>query len=125
MSVLTGIASECQQTRSQLQNRDTAMRMLRARLYQSMMGKETEQRLTARKQQVGTRSQAERIRTYNFSQDRVTDHRTGYTTRDIKEFMKGGEELEELISDLLEHSEQEALLEAVEISSFVTGQPAD
>ncbi|XP_054915237.1 peptide chain release factor 1, mitochondrial [Poeciliopsis prolifica] len=121
----TGITSECQQTRSQLQNRDTAMRMLRARLYQSMMGKETEQRHTARKQQVGTRSQAERIRTYNFSQDRVTDHRTGYTTRDIKEFMRGGEELEELISDLLEHSEQEALLEAVEISSSVTGQAAD
>lgn len=86
------------------------MQMLRVRLYQSMMGKETEQRHTARKQQVrdalyrncslsylspvvlnshvlrqvGTRSQSERIRTYNFSQDRVTDHRTGYSTRDIK-----------------------------------------
>ncbi|KAM4710909.1 peptide chain release factor 1, mitochondrial [Anableps anableps] len=121
----TGITAECQQTRSQLQNRDTAMRVLRARLYQSVMGKETEQRHTARKQQVGTRSQAERIRTYNFSQDRVTDHRTGYTTRDIKEFMRGGEELEELISDLLEHSEREAVLEAVEISGWVKGQPAD
>lgn len=60
------------------------MRVLKARLYQGMMGKETEQRHTARKQQVGTRSQSERIRTYNFSQDRVTDHRTGYVTRDIK-----------------------------------------
>ncbi|MED6261505.1 Peptide chain release factor 1, mitochondrial [Ataeniobius toweri] len=80
----TGITAECQQSRSQLQNKDTAMRVLRAKLYQRTMGKETEQRNTARKQQVGTRSQAERIRTYNFSQDRVTDHRTGYTTRDIK-----------------------------------------
>ncbi|XP_047433019.1 peptide chain release factor 1, mitochondrial [Mugil cephalus] len=108
----TGISAECQQTRSQLQNRDTAMRVLKARLYQSMMGKETEQRHAARKQQVGSRSQSERIRTYNFSQDRVTDHRNGYTTRDIKEFMKGEEALDELISDVLEHTEKEALLEA-------------
>ncbi|XP_005953567.3 peptide chain release factor 1, mitochondrial [Haplochromis burtoni] len=113
----TGITAECQQTRSQLQNRETAMRMLRARLYQGMMGKETEQRNTARKQQVGTRSQSERIRTYNFSQDRVTDHRTGYTTRDIKEFVRGGEALDDLISDILEHTEKEALLEAAENSS--------
>lgn len=110
----TGTAVECQQSRSQLQNRTTAMRVLRARLYQSMMGKETEQRHTARKQQVGTRSQSERIRTYNFSQDRVTDHRTGYETRDIKEFMRGGEPLDDLISDLLEHGEREALLQLVE-----------
>lgn len=112
----TGITAECQQTRSQLKNRDTAMHMLKARLYQSMMGKETEQRHTARKQQVGTRSQSERIRTYNFSQDRVTDHRNGYTTRDIKEFMKGGEALNDLISDVLQHTEKEALMEVVESS---------
>lgn len=105
--------AECQTSRSQLQNRDTALRVLKARLYQSMMGRETEQRLTARKQQVGTRSQSERIRTYNFSQDRVTDHRTGYVTRDIKEFMKGGEPLDDLISELLEHGDKEALLELV------------
>ncbi|XP_035533784.1 peptide chain release factor 1, mitochondrial [Morone saxatilis] len=112
----TGTTAECQQTRSQLQNRDTAMRVLRARLYQSMMGKETEQRYTQRKQQVGTRSQSERIRTYNFSQDRVTDHRTGYVTRDIKEFMKGGEALHDLICDVLEHTEREAFIEVVERS---------
>ncbi|XP_030013609.1 peptide chain release factor 1, mitochondrial [Sphaeramia orbicularis] len=112
----TGITAECQQSRSQLQNRDTAMRMLTARLYQSMMGKETEQRDTARKQQVRTRSQSDRIRTYNFSQDRVTDHRTGYVTRDIKEFMRGGEALGDLISDVLEHAERESLLELVENS---------
>ncbi|KAM7375258.1 hypothetical protein PAMA_014380 [Pampus argenteus] len=109
----TGIKAECQQTRSQLQNRDTAMHMLKARLYQSRMGRETEQRHTARKQQVGTRSQSERIRTYNFSQDRVTDHRTSYVTRDIKEFMRGGEALDDLISDVLKHAEREALLEMV------------
>lgn len=63
--------------------------------------------------QVGTRSQSERIRSYNFSQDRVTDHRTGYVTRDIKEFMRGGEPLDDLISELLEHGDKEALLELV------------
>lgn len=109
----TGISAECQQTRSQLQNRDTAMRMLKARLYQSKMGKEREQRHTARKQQVGTRSQSERIRTYNFSQDRVTDHRTGYTTRDIKDFMRGGEALNDLITNVREHAEREVLLDLV------------
>ncbi|TNM94048.1 hypothetical protein fugu_002224 [Takifugu bimaculatus] len=123
----TGITAECQQTRSQLQNKDTAMRVLRARLYQSMLGKESSQRLAARKQQVGSRSQSERIRTYNFSQDRVTDHRTGYTTRDIKEFMRGGEALQNLISDVLEHAEMEALLEEVENSKQpkASGQSAD
>ncbi|KAM9820833.1 peptide chain release factor 1, mitochondrial [Neosynchiropus ocellatus] len=113
----TGVSAECQQTRSQLQNRETAMRMLRARLYQSMMGEKTEQRLAARKQQVGTRSQSDRIRTYNFSQDRVTDHRTGYMTRDVKEFMRGGEDLDELITDLLDHAEREAILDLVQTKS--------
>ncbi|XP_073318440.1 peptide chain release factor 1, mitochondrial [Pagrus major] len=125
----TGIIAECQETRSQLQNRDRAMRMLRARLYQSMMGKETEQRHTARKQQVGSRSQSDRIRSYNFSQDRVTDHRTGYVTRDIKEFMRGGEALHDLICDVLKHTETEALLEVVESSSSLkpteSGRSAD
>lgn len=120
----TGVTVECQQTRSQLQNRDNAIRVLRARLYQSMLGKETKQRHMARKQQVGTRSQSDRIRTYNFSQDRVTDHRTGYVTRDIKEFMRGGEALDDLISDVFEQAERDALLEMVErCSSSSLTQP--
>ncbi|XP_008299991.1 peptide chain release factor 1, mitochondrial [Stegastes partitus] len=118
----TGVTAECQQTRSQLKNRDTAMQVLRARLYQSVMGKEVEQRDKARRQQVGTRSQSDRIRTYNFSQDRVTDHRTGYTTRDIKEFMRGGEALDDLICDVHEHTEREALMEVAE-SSVILKQP--
>ncbi|KAK1798775.1 hypothetical protein P4O66_007067, partial [Electrophorus voltai] len=109
----TGRVAECQQSRSQLQNRDTALRLLKARLHQSSLGQKMGERLTARKQQVGTRYQSERIRTYNFSQDRVTDHRIGYVTRDTKEFMSGGELLEEVIGNLQEWSEQEALLELV------------
>lgn len=112
----TGISAECQQSRSQLQNRDTALCMLKARLYQSKAGKETELRNTARKQQVGSRSQSDRIRTYNFSQDRVTDHRTGYTARDIKEFMRGGEALDDLIMNVLEQADVDALLDLVDES---------
>ncbi|CAL8308043.1 unnamed protein product [Merluccius merluccius] len=122
----SGTVVECQQSRSQLQNRDTAMAMLRARLHQSVLGQETEKRHTSRKKQVGTRSQSERIRSYNFSQDRVTDHRTGYVSRDLKEFMKGGEALDDLICNVLEHGEREALLDLVERESGVkqpgTGQ---
>lgn len=112
----TGISAECQQSRSQLHNRDTALRMLKARLYQSEAGKETELRHTTRKLQVGSRSQSERIRTYNFSQDRVTDHRTGHTARDIKEFMRGGEALDDLIMNVLEQAEIDALLALVDES---------
>uniref|UniRef100_A0A673Y563 Mitochondrial translational release factor 1 n=1 Tax=Salmo trutta TaxID=8032 RepID=A0A673Y563_SALTR len=101
----------CQTSRSQLQNHDTALRLLKARLYQSMKGRDRP--FMSLLLQAGTRSQSERIPTYNFSQDRVTDHRTGYVTRDIKEFMRGGEPLDDLISELLEHGDKEALLELV------------
>lgn len=110
----TGTVAECQESRSQLQNRDTAMRVLKARLYQKTMGRQTEERQNARKQQLGTRSQSERIRTYNFSQDRVMDHRIGHVIRDIKELMKGGELLEELILNLQQNAEREALMDLVQ-----------
>ncbi|KAG1930191.1 peptide chain release factor 1, mitochondrial [Pimephales promelas] len=98
----TGTVAECQQFRSQLKNRDTALRVLRARLYQCIMGQQREQTHSARRQQVGSRCQSDRIRTYNFSQDRVTDHRIGHVTRDIKAFLRGGPDLEDLIRILQE-----------------------
>lgn len=106
----TGTVAECQQFRSQLKNRDTAMHLLRARLYQSCTGQQREHTRASRKQQVGSRSQSERIRTYNFSQDRVTDHRIGHVMRDIKEFMRGGESLENMMRLLQEHTDRETLL---------------
>ncbi|MBN3320039.1 RF1M factor, partial [Atractosteus spatula] len=66
---------------------------------------------------VGTRSQSERVRTYNFTQDRVTDHRIGCVARDIKEFLRGGEPLDEFIRQLLKYAEKEALLEMLSNSS--------
>ncbi|XP_056099476.1 peptide chain release factor 1, mitochondrial isoform X2 [Rhinichthys klamathensis goyatoka] len=109
----TGTVAECQQFRSQLKNRDTALRVLRARLFQCIMGQQREQTHSARRQQVGSRCQSDRIRTYNFSQDRVTDHRIGHVTRDIKAFLRGGEDLEDLIRIL---QEKHDLLKLTDIS---------
>lgn len=113
----TGTVSECQQFRSQLKNRETALRVLRARLHQCMMGQQREQTHTARRLQVGTRAQSERIRTYNFTQDRVTDHRIGFVTRDIKEFMRGAEGLEDLLRLLQENQDREELLKLLKDNS--------
>ncbi|XP_027630385.1 peptide chain release factor 1, mitochondrial isoform X2 [Tupaia chinensis] len=81
----TGLVVECQQERSQIKNKEIALRVLRAKLYQQIIEKDKCQQQSARKLQVGTRAQSERIRTYNFTQDRVTDHRIACEVRDIKE----------------------------------------
>ncbi|XP_036152617.1 peptide chain release factor 1, mitochondrial isoform X1 [Myotis myotis] len=96
--VPTGLVVECQQERSQIKNKEIALRVLRARLYQQMIEKEKCQQQSARKLQVGTRAQAERIRTYNFTQDRVTDHRIAYEVRDIK---RGGEREREIETSMM------------------------
>ncbi|XP_060688876.1 peptide chain release factor 1, mitochondrial isoform X1 [Hemiscyllium ocellatum] len=110
----TSLTVECQQHRSQLENRKLAMRILEAKLYQQVAERGLEQRQSTRKLQVGTRAQSERIRTYNFTQDRVTDHRINYVIRDIKELLNGGRQLNELINKLLEAAENEAVLELIE-----------
>uniref|UniRef100_A0A8C5SYD1 Mitochondrial translation release factor 1 n=2 Tax=Laticauda laticaudata TaxID=8630 RepID=A0A8C5SYD1_LATLA len=80
----TGIMVECQQDRSQLTNKETALQTLREKLYLQMVMKDINEQQSTRKLQLGSRSQSERIRTYNFNQDRVTDHRISYEVRDIK-----------------------------------------
>ncbi|XP_063160632.1 peptide chain release factor 1, mitochondrial [Candoia aspera] len=107
----TGIIVECQQDRSQLVNKETALQTLREKLYFQSVMKEISEQQSTRKLQVGTRSQSERIRTYNFNQDRVTDHRISYEVRDIKEFLNGKEHLDNLISRLLEASQMKLLTE--------------
>ncbi|XP_062907284.1 peptide chain release factor 1, mitochondrial isoform X2 [Mobula hypostoma] len=113
----TRLTIECQQHRSQLENKKLAMDALKAKLHQKVEDKELERRQSTRKLQVGTRAQSERIRTYNFTQDRVTDHRINYVLRDIKEVLCGGRQLDELINKLLESAEKEALLELIETSN--------
>jgi len=86
----TGIVVGSQEERSQLQNREKAMRYLRARLLHRAQQEQQEKEAAARRQQVGTGERAEKIRTYNFPQSRVTDHRVpGLETRRLKEFLEG------------------------------------
>lgn len=85
----SGIVVWCQEERSQLKNKDKAMKMLRARLL-DMKQREQEDRIsTDRKSQVGTGSRSEKIRTYNYPQSRITDHRIGYTSHSLEAFVNG------------------------------------
>jgi peptide chain release factor 1 len=85
----TGIVVSCQDERSQLKNRLKAMAVLRARLYELQRRKLEEERTGLRRQQVGTGERAEKIRTYNFPQDRVTDHRLKLTVNNLPAVLDG------------------------------------
>ncbi len=85
----TGIVIECQQERSQFQNKDKALEMLRAKLYHIKKTERDEARASARKSQVGSGDRSEKIRTYNYPQSRVTDHRIGLSVFDLDGFMNG------------------------------------
>jgi peptide chain release factor 1 len=85
----TGIVVKCQQEKSQIKNRSMAMRMLRAKLYEIEQEKQQSARDATRKSQVGTGDRSEKIRTYNFPQDRLTDHRINYTRHNLPAIMDG------------------------------------
>ncbi len=103
----TGTVVECQQERSQFQNRDKAMQILRSRLYEEKV-REQEESLTAeRRSQVGTGMRNERIRTYNFPQGRLTDHRIGLTLYKLENVMNG--DLDEIIDGLVTADQAERL----------------
>ncbi|XP_037638727.1 peptide chain release factor 1-like, mitochondrial isoform X2 [Sebastes umbrosus] len=110
----TGVVAECQQERSQIKNKEKAMKALRAKLYSRKLEEETSKRYNQRKIQIGTKGRSEKIRTYNFSQDRITDHRIGMTVHDVKSFLLGEDLLEEMNSSLQEFSDQETLAELLE-----------
>ena len=103
----TGTVVECQQERSQIQNRDKAMQLLRSRLYEEKV-REQEQAVTdQRRSQVGTGMRNERIRTYNFPQGRMTDHRIGLTLYKLENVMNG--DLDEIIDGLITADQAERL----------------
>ena len=85
----TGIVIECQQERSQLQNKERALEMLRAKLYHMQKTAQDEALSSARRAQVGSGDRSEKIRTYNYPQSRVTDHRIGFSVYDLDGFMNG------------------------------------
>ena len=104
----TGLVTTCQDERSQLRNKTKAMSVLRARLLDIEQHKQTEEITEQRRSQVGTGDRAEKIRTYNFPQDRISDHRIGLTLRSLPRILEG--ELDELI-DALATSDQAKQLE--------------
>ncbi len=106
----TGLVVTCQDERSQLKNRAKALRVLRARLLERAQEEQRSQIAADRRSQVGTGERSERIRTYNFPQGRVTDHRIGLTLHRLPDILEG--DLDELVGALLE-SERAAQLQSV------------
>ncbi|MBZ4646192.1 MAG: peptide chain release factor 1 [Petroclostridium sp.] len=106
----TGLVVSCQDEKSQHKNKDKAMKILRSRLYELMQEQQNAEIAQARKSQVGTGDRSERIRTYNFPQGRVTDHRIGLTLHKIETILDG--DLDEIIDALITSEQSEKLKEA-------------
>ena len=103
----TGIVAECQTQRSQLQNREYAMNLLKSRLYDIEKQKQDSQIANARKSQVGSGDRSEKIRTYNYPQGRITDHRIGFSIYQMENFLNG--DLDEMINNLIAADQAEKL----------------
>ena len=108
----TGTVVECQQERSQFQNRDKAMQILRSRLYEEKVREQEDAVTSQRRSQVGTGMRNERIRTYNFPQGRLTDHRIGLTLYKLDAVMNG--DLDEIIDGLVTADQAERLKQSQE-----------
>ena len=103
----TGIIAECQTERSQLQNREYAMKLLRSRLYEKEQAERNAKLANERKIQVGTGDRSEKIRTYNYPQGRITDHRIGMSIYQMDDFLNGN--LDEMIDNLIAADRAEKL----------------
>jgi peptide chain release factor 1 len=103
----TGTVVSCQDEKSQIKNREKGMRVLRSRLYELEMDKQNAELAKERKQQVGTGDRSEKIRTYNFPQNRMTDHRIGLTLHQLDLVMEG--RLQPIVDALITHYQAEQL----------------
>lgn len=118
--VPTGVVVAIQDERSQQMNRVKAMRVLRARLYEAERERIASARSKERKSQIGTSARSDRVRTYNFAQNRVTDHRCNISKFDVDRFMRG-EDMDEVF-DTLDAQLQEEQLAALEEAAASTGE---
>ena len=109
--VPTGITVNCQEGRSQIENRETAMRLIRSRVYEEYRRQREEAEGRERRAKIGTGDRSEKIRTYNYPQNRVTDHRIGFTVTQLDRIMEG--RLQDVI-DALQQDEERRKLETVE-----------
>ena len=103
----TGIVAECQTERSQVQNREYAMRLLKSRIYEIEKRKQDEELASERKSQVGAGDRSEKIRTYNYPQGRITDHRIGLSIYQMENFLNG--DLDAVIDSLIAYDRAEKL----------------
>jgi peptide chain release factor 1 len=119
----TGVVVSQQDEKSQIKNRAKAMKVLRSRLYEMELRKQQEAIAKDRRSQVGTGERSEKIRTYNFPQNRITDHRINFTTHRINEVLNG--EIAELLDQLSMHYQSEKLKDATSISRDQTAVSKD
>jgi peptide chain release factor 1 len=103
----TNTVVSCQDEKSQIKNREKGMRVLRSRLYEVEMAKQQSALAKERKQMVGTGDRSEKVRTYNFPQNRLTDHRIGLTIHQLSEVMEG--RLQPVVDALISHDQSERL----------------
>ena len=105
----TGLVVACQTEKAQLQNKEIAMQMIRAKVFAYFQEQEDAKRASERKLKVGTGERSEKIRTYNYPQNRVTDHRIGYTVNQLDRIMEG--DLDGLLEALIHFDQEQKLLE--------------
>ena len=117
----TGLVVSQQDEKSQIKNRAKAMKVLRARLYEIELQKQQDAQAKERRGQVGTGERSEKIRTYNFPQSRITDHRVNFTTHQLPSVLNG--DLAELLDAVITHYQAERLKEATDASPLPDADP--
>ena len=115
----TGVVVSQQDEKSQIKNRAKAMKVLRSRLYEMELRKQQEAIAKDRRSQVGTGERSEKIRTYNFPQNRITDHRINFTTHRLAEVLNG--DLAELLDNVVTYYQSEKLKDATAVSWRAAG----